>query len=141
MKSVDSFHFIESLGLIIVSHHSQMQQQNVESILKEFETNPFFSKADKVLIDMRKAEIKVDLDEIKETSALVYSNLNDKGIDKFALLVDTPQINKVVEFVKAYQESSKYQVFPNLEGAMHWLKIPAERKNQIEVKLGYLEKQ
>ncbi len=78
MNSGDSFHFIESLGLIIVSHHSKMQQQNVVGILNEFEVNPFFAKAVMVLIDMRKAEIRVDSDEIKETSSLVFKKLNDK---------------------------------------------------------------
>ena len=140
MNSGDSFHFIESLKMIIVSHHSNVEQQNVESILNEFDTNPYFLKANLALIDMRKANIKVDSEVIKETSSLVYKKLNDKGIDKLAILIDTPQINKVVEYVKAYQQSSKYQVFANLEGAMHWLKIPADRKEQIEVKLNYLTK-
>lgn len=76
-----------------------MQQQNVETLLKEFDTNPFFAEAEKVLIDMRKADIKVDIDEIKETSSLVYAKLNDKNIEKFAILIDAPQINKVVEYV------------------------------------------
>lgn len=138
MISGNSYHFIESLRLLIVCHHSKMRQQNVESILREFETNPFFAQADKVLIDMRKAEIKVDSDEIKATSSLVYKKLNGKNIEKYAILIDAPQINKVVEYVKTYQQSSKYQVFAILEGAMHWLKIPAERKEQIEVKLAYL---
>lgn len=140
MNSGDSFHFIESMGLMIVSHHSKMHKRNVEGILNEFGVNPYFAKADKVLIDMRKAEIKVNSDEIKATSSLVFNKLNDKKIKKFAILVHTPQINKVVEFVKAYKESSKYQVFARLEGAMHWLKIPAGRKEQIELKLNYLEK-
>lgn len=140
MNSGDSFHFIESLKLIVVSHHSNVEQQNVESILNEFDTNPYFSSADKVLIDMRKAEIKVDSEVIKKTSTLVYNKLSGKGIQNLAILIDTPQINKVVEYVKAYQQSSKYQVFANLEGALHWLKIPADRKEQIEVKLNYLEK-
>jgi len=140
MSLGDSFHFIESLKLIVVSHHSNVEQQNVERILNEFDTNPYFLKADKALIDMRKANIKVDSEAIKETSSLVYQKLNDKGIDKLAILIDTPQINKVVEYVKAYQQSSKYQVFANLEGALHWLKIPADRKEQIEVKLNYLTK-
>ncbi len=140
MISGDSFHFIECLKLLIVSHHNKMQRQNVENLLKEFDTNPFFDQADKVLIDMRKADIKVDSDEIKATSSLVYAKLKDKNIDKLAILIDAPQINKVVEYVKAYQQSSKYQVFANLESAMHWLKIPAERKEQIEVKLTYLTK-
>ncbi len=60
-------------------------------------------------------------------------------IKKLAILINAPQINMVVEYVKAYQQSSKYQVFDNLDGAMHWLKIPAERKDQIKVKLDYLE--
>lgn len=140
MNADDNFHFIESLGLIIVSHHNTLKQQNIETILNEFDDNPFFAKGIKVLVDMRKANIKVNSDEIKEISSLVYEKINDKQIEKIAILIDTSQINKVVEFVKSYQQSSKYQVFPNLEGAMHWLKIHMERKEQIEIKLEYLVK-
>jgi len=68
---------------------------------------------------------------------------NNKILKKYWLnlkLTHTLQkINKVVEFIKAYKQSSKFQVFPNIEGVMHWLKIPNERKMQIEVKLDYLE--
>lgn len=138
MNTDDSFHFIESLGLIIVSHHHTLQQKNIEKILNEFEVNPFFSKGVKVLIDMRKADIKANQDEIKEISSLVFEKINDKKIEKLAILTGTPQINKVVEFVKAYQQSTKYQVFSNLEGALHWLKIPMDRKERINITLDYL---
>jgi hypothetical protein len=139
MNSGDSFHFIESLNLIIISHHDTLEQKNIEKVLTEFEVNPYLAKGVNVLIDVRKANITVKLEEIKAISSLVFAKLNGSKIEKQAILTDTPQINKVVEFVKAYQQSSKYQVFANLEGAMHWLKIPHERKMQIEVKLDYLE--
>lgn len=138
MNTGDSFHFIESLSLIIISHHDVLQQQNIEKVLAQFEVNPFFAKGVNILIDVRKANITVYLDEIKAISTLVYTKLNDSRIEKLAILTDTPQINKVVEFVKSYKQPSKYQVFANIEGAMHWMKIPNERKTQIEVKLDYL---
>lgn len=139
MNTNDSFHLIESLNLLIVSHHNTLHQRNVETILHEFDVNPFFAKGVIVLIDMRKADIMVDSDEIKEVSSLIFKKFNDRNIKKLAILIDAPQINKVVEFVKLYQQSCKYQVFANLESAMHWLKIPSERKEQIEVKLEYLQ--
>lgn len=140
MNSGDSFHFVESLGLIIVSHHDALQQQNIDKVLSEFEVNPYFAKGVNVLIDVRKANIVSNMEEIKAISLLVYRKLNGSKLEKLAILTDTPQLNKVVKFVKVYKQSSKYQVFPNLEGAMHWLKIPMNRKTQIEVKLDYLEK-
>lgn len=136
----DNFHIIESLNLLLVSHHSTFKKENIESILNEFDVNPFFTNGVKALIDMRKAVILANMDEIKEISVLVFEKLKDRNIDKLAILIDTSQINKVVEFVKAYQQSSNYQVFAKLEGALHWLKIPSERKEQIEVKLDYLER-
>lgn len=139
MNTSDSFHLFESLNLLIISHHTTFHQHNIETVLNEFEVNPYFTKGINVLIDMRKAEIMLDADEIREISKLVFSKLSDKEIEKFAILVDTPQMNKVVEFVKAYQQSSKYQVFPILEAAMHWLKIPSDRKEQIEIKLNFLQ--
>jgi len=66
MISGDSFHFIESLRVLIVCHHSKMQQHNVETLLKEFDTNTFFDQAEKILIDIRKAEIKVDFESLKK---------------------------------------------------------------------------
>ena len=66
MSLGNGYNFIESLRLLIVSHHNKMHQQNGERVLNEFDTNTFFDQAEKILIDIRKAEIKVDFESLKK---------------------------------------------------------------------------
>jgi len=138
MYSNENFHIIESLGLIIVSHNNLLNQQSVEKIITEIKENPFFKEEYFVLIDIRNSYIKMTSEEVENMSDYVYDNLNETGLKKFAILASALQLNKAVEFVLNYKQSSKYQVFSTLEAALYWLKIPLQRKSQIEIKLDYL---
>ncbi|NQU33825.1 MAG: hypothetical protein HQ521_11360 [Bacteroidetes bacterium] len=138
MNSNENFHIIESLGLTLVSHTKILNQQSIEAIISGLVQNPFFRDKFLVLIDIRDADIKMTSNEIVISSQLVYEGLKETGIKKFAILASAAQMNKAVEFVHAYRESSKYQVFSSLNATLYWLGITIERKSQIQVKLDYL---
>ena len=139
MHSNENFHIIESLGLIIVSHNHLLDQISVEKIINEIKSNPFFKEEYFVLIDIRRANIKMNSEDIQDLSNYVYDILKETVLKKFAILASESQMNKTVEFIRAYRESSKYQIFLSLHAALSWLSIPVERKHQVQVKLNYLE--
>lgn len=140
MPKAENIHIIESLRLVIVTHNSLLNQQSVSNVITELGSNPFFQEEYFVLIDIRNADTNLTIEEIEHLSSFVYENLNETGLKKFAILATKSQINKTVHFVRNYKHSSKYQVFSSLEPALFWLKIPQERKSQIEIKLDYLHR-
>lgn len=140
MPKAENIHIIESLRLLIVAHNSLLNQQSVGNVIAELKTNPFFTEDYFVLIDIRNADTKLTIEEIEDLSSFVYKNIDGTGLKKFAILATKSQTNKTVHFVRNYKHSSKYQVFSTLEAALFWLKIPQDRKSQIEIKLDYLHK-
>ncbi len=90
-----------------------------------------------VLIDIRKAIIELDSDEIADLSNFVYEHLGHTSLRKFAILSPNAHLSKTVQFVRNYKHSSKYQVFTTLEPLLNWLKIPQSRKRQIQIKLDH----
>lgn len=140
LSSSENLHIIESLGLIIVSHNNLLDQQSVERVITDLKRNPFFRKEYSILIDIRNANTDLNFVEIEDLSQFVFDNIDDTGLNKFAILASESLLNKAVQYVRSYKHSSKYQVFSALEPALHWLKVPQDRKPQIELKLGYLSK-
>jgi len=140
LSSSENLHIIESLGLIIVSHNNLLDQQSVERVINNLKSNPFFQKEYSILIDIRKANADLNFVEIEDLSQFVFENIDDTGLNKFAILTSDSLLNKAVQYVRSYKHSSKYQVFSALEPALHWLKVPQNRKPQIELKLGYLSR-
>ncbi|AHW62142.1 hypothetical protein SAMN05444285_105120 [Draconibacterium orientale] len=140
LSSSENLHIIESLGLIIVSHNNLLDQQSVERVITDLKSNPFFRKEYSILIDIRKANTGLNFAEIEDLSQFVFDHIDDTGLNKFAILASESLLNKAVQYVRSYKHSSKYQVFSALEPAMHWLKVPQDRKPQIELKLGYLSR-
>ena len=138
LSSSESLHIIESLGLIIVSYNNLLDQQSVEQVITNLKSNPFLRKEYFILIDIRNANTELNFVEIEDLSNFVFDNIDDTGLNKFAILASESLLNKAVQYVRSYKHSSKYQVFSALEPALHWLKVPQDRKTQIELKLGYL---
>lgn len=138
LSSSENLHIIESLGLIIVSHNNLLDQQSVERVITDLRNNPFFRKEYSILIDIRNANTELNFEEIEDLSQFVFDNIDDTGLNKFAILTSESLLNKAVQYVRSYKHSSKYQVFSALEPALHWLKVPQDRKSQIELKLSYL---
>ncbi|WP_297097143.1 hypothetical protein [uncultured Draconibacterium sp.] len=138
LSSSENLHIVESLGLIIVSHNNLLDQQSVERVINNLKSNPFFQKEYSILIDIRNASTELNFKEIEDLSHIVFDNIDDTGLNKFAILTSESLLNKAVQYVRSYKHSSKYQVFSALEPALYWLKVPQERKSQIELKLGYL---
>ncbi len=138
MPKAENIHIVESFRLVIVSHNGMLNKQSVSNVITELESNPFFQEEYFVLIDIRNADTNLTIDEIEDLSIFVYEKLNGTGVKKFAILATESQTNKTVHFVRNYKHSSKYQVFSMLEPALFWLKIPQDRKSQIEIKLDYL---
>ena len=138
LSSSENLHIIESLGLIIVSHNNLLDQQSVERVITDLKNNPFFRKEYSILIDIRKANTELNFVEIEDLSQFVFDNIDDTGLNKFAILTSESLLNKAVQYVRSYKHSSKYQVFSALEPALHWLKVPQDRKSQIDLKLSYL---
>ena len=138
LSSSENLHIIESLGLIIVSHNNLLNQQSVERVITDLKNNPFFRKEYSILIDIRKANADLNFVEIEDLSQFVFENIDDTGLNKFAILTSDSLLNKAVQDVRSYKHSSKYQVFSALEPALHWLKVPQGRKSQVELKLSYL---
>ena len=138
LSSSENLHIIESLGLIIVSHNNLLDQQSVERVITDLKSNPFFRKEYSILIDIRKANTGLNFAEIEDLSQFVFDNIDDTGLNKFAILASESLLNKAVQYVRSYKHSSKYQVFSALEPALHWLKVPQDRKFQIDLKLSYL---
>ncbi|WP_372649106.1 hypothetical protein [Draconibacterium sp.] len=138
LSSSENLHIIESLGLIIVSHNNLLNQQSVERVITDLKNNPFFRKEYSILIDIRKANTELNFVEIEDLSQFVFDNIDDTGLNKFAILTSELLLNKAVQYVRSYKHSSKYQVFSALEPALHWLKVPQDRKSQIDLKLSYL---
>ena len=140
LSSSENLHIIESLGLIIISHNNLLDQQSVERVITDLKSNPFFRKEYSVLIDIRNANTPLNFAEIEDLSQFVFENIDDTGLKKFAILASESLLNKAVQYVRSYKHSSKYQVFSALEPALHWLKVPQNRKTQIELKLAYLSR-
>lgn len=140
LSSSENLHIIESLGLIIVSHNNLLDQQSVERVITDLRNNPFFRKEYSILIDIRNAKADLNFVEIEDLSHFVFDNIDDTGLNKFAILTSESLLNKAVQYVRSYKHSSKYQVFSALEPAMHWLKVPQNRKTPIELKLAYLSR-
>ena len=138
LSSSENLHIIESLGLIIVSHNNVLDQQSVERVITDLKSNPFFRKEYSILIDIRKANTELNFEEIEDLSHFVFENIDDTGLKKFAILTSESLLNKAVQYVRSYKHSSKYQVFSALEPALHWLKVPQDRKSQVEIKLKHL---
>ena len=138
LSSSENLHIIESLGLIIVSHNNLLDQQSVERVITDLISNPFFRTEYSILIDIRNANTELNFAEIEDLSHFVFDNIDDTGLDKFAILASESLLNKAVHYVISYKHSSKYQVFSALEPALHWLKVPQDRKSQIDLKLSYL---
>ncbi|WP_372649824.1 hypothetical protein [Draconibacterium sp.] len=138
LSSSENLHIIESLGLIIVSHNNLLDQQSVERVITDLKSNPFFRKEYSILIDIRKANTGLNFAEIEDLSHFVFDKIDDTGLNKFAILTSESLLNKAVQYVRSYKHSSKYQVFSALEPALHWLKVPQDRKSQIDLKLSYL---
>ena len=138
LSSSENLHIIESLGLIIVSHNNVLDQQSVERVITDLKSNPFFRKEYSILIDIRKANTELNFEEIEDLSHFVFENIDDTGLKKFAILTSESLLNKAVQYVRSYKHSSKYQVFSALEPALHWLKVPQDRKFQVEIKLKHL---
>lgn len=138
LSSSENLHIIESLGLIIVSHNNLLDQQSVERVITDLKNNPFFRKEYSILIDIRNANTGLNFVEIEDLSHFVFDNIDDTGLNKFAILASESLLNKAVQYVRSYKHSSKYQVFSALEPALHWLKVPLDRKSQIDLKLSYL---
>lgn len=130
---------LESLSLVIVSHNSMLNEHSVGNVITELKNNPFFQEKYVVLIDIRNADTKISVDEIEKLSSFVYENLDGTDLKKLAILSTTQQINKTVQFVRNYKRSSKYQVFSTLDAALHWLKVPLQKKSEVEIKLQYLK--
>ena len=82
----------------------------------------------------------MNFEEIEDLSHFVFDNIDHTGLKKFAILASESQLNKAVQYVRSYKHSSKYQVFSALEPALHWQKVPQNRKTQIELKPGYLSR-
>uniref|UniRef100_UPI0032179BEC hypothetical protein n=1 Tax=uncultured Draconibacterium sp. TaxID=1573823 RepID=UPI0032179BEC len=140
LSSSENLHIIESLGLIIVSHNNVLDQESVERVITDLKNNPFFRTEYSILIDIRNANTELNFEEIEDLSHFVFDNIDETGLGKFAILASESQLNKAVQYVRSYRHSSKYQVYSRLEAALHWLKIPQNRKPQIEFKLGYLSR-
>ncbi|WP_319503275.1 hypothetical protein [uncultured Draconibacterium sp.] len=140
LSSSENLHIIESLRLIIVSHNNLLDQQSVERVITDLKSNPFFRKEYCILIDIRSANTELNFEEIEDLSNFVFDNIDDTGLNKFAILASESQLNKAVQYVRSYKHSSKYQVFSALEPVLHWLKVPQNRKTQIELKLAYLSR-
>ena len=140
MPKAENIHIIGSLGLLIVAHNSLLNMQSVSNVIIELKNNPFFQEEYSVLIDIRNADTNLTIEEIEDLSSFVYENLNGIEVKKFAIIATESQTNKTVHFVRNYKHSSKYQVFSTLEAALFWLKVPQDRKSQIEIKLNYLHK-
>ncbi len=140
MSSSENLHIIENLGLIIVSHNNLLDQQSVERVITDLKSNPFFRKEYSILIDIRNANTQLNFAEIEDLSHFVFDNIDHTGLKKFAILASESLLNKAVQYVRSYKHSSKYQVFSALEPALHWLKVPQNRKTQIELKLAYLSR-
>jgi len=138
MSSVENIHIIESLRLLLVSHHNLLNQESIGRTIAEVNTNPFFREEYLILIDIRNAKIEIDTDEIEELATFVFEKLGHTALQKFAVLASNAQTDKTVHFVRNYKHSSKYQIFSTLEAALNWLKIPQQRKSQIQLKLDYL---
>ncbi len=138
MSSLENLHIVESLGLLIVSHNNLVDQSSVDKIITKIKSNPFFKEEYFVLIDITKANIQQSSEDIENLSNFVYDNLKETGLKKFAILATSAQLNRAVEFVHNYKQSSKYQVFSTLEAALNWLRIPQQNKQQIEIKINYL---
>ncbi|WP_297098879.1 hypothetical protein [uncultured Draconibacterium sp.] len=138
LSSSENLHIIESLGLIIVSHNNLLDQQSVERVITDLKSNPLFRKEYSILIDIRKANTGLNFAEIEDLSHFVFDKIDDTGLNKFAILTSESLLNKAVQYVRSYKHSSKYQVFSALEPALHWLKVPQDRKSQIDLKLSYL---
>lgn len=139
MSSVENIHIIESLRLLLVYHHNLLNQKSIGRTIAEVHTNPFFREEYLILIDIRNAKIEIDTDEIEALATFVYEKLGHTALQKFAVLASNAQTSKTVQFVRNYKHSSKYQVFSTLEAALNWLKIPLQRKSQIQLKLDYLK--
>ncbi len=138
LSSSENLHIIESLGLIIVSHKNLLNQQSIEKVIFSLKGNPFFRKEYSILIDIRKAITELNFVEIEDLSHFVFDKIDNTGLNKFAILASESLLNKAVQYVRSYKHSSKYQVFSALEPALHWLKVPQDRKFQIDLKLSYL---
>lgn len=140
LSSSENLHIIESLGLIIVSHNSLLNQQSVDRVITNLKSNPFFRKEYSILIDIRNANTELSFEEIEDLSQFVFDNIEDTGLNKFAILASESQLNKAVQYVRSYRHSSKYQVFSKLEATLYWLKVPQDSKSQIELKLAYSDR-
>ena len=140
LSSDENIHIIESLRLIIVSHNNLLDQQSVERVITDLKSNPFFRKEYSILIDIRNANTQLNFAEIEDLSHFVFDNIDHTGLKKFVILASESLLNKAVQYVRSYKHSSKYQVFSALEPALHWLKVPQNRKTQIELKLAYLSR-
>ena len=138
LSSSENLYIIESLGLIIVSHNNLLNQQSVERVITDLKNNPFFRKEYSIFVDIRNANTELNFEEIEDLSQFVYDNIDDTGLNKIAILTSESLLNKAVQYVRSYKHSSKYQVFSALEPALHWLKVPQDRKSQIDLKLSYL---
>ena len=129
---------IENLGLGIISHSDILNQKSVENVVKSLICNPFFKNEYNVLIDIRNSVIEMNSEEIQVLSDLVYENLKETGIKKFAILASVIQTHKVVEFIHYNKESCKYRAFSSVTAALTWLGIPIEKRPQVKIKLAYL---
>jgi len=139
MSSVENIHIIESLRLLLVSNHDLLNQESIGRTIAEVHINPFFREEYIILIDIRNAKIEIDTDEIEELATFVFEKLGHTALQKFAVLATNAQTDKIVQFVRSYRHSSKYQVFSTFEAALNWLKIPQQRKSQVQLKLDYLK--
>ncbi|WP_319590195.1 hypothetical protein [uncultured Draconibacterium sp.] len=138
LSSSENLYIIESLGLIIVSHNNLLNQQSVERVITDLKNNPFFRKEYSILVDIRNANTELNFEEIEDLSQFVFDNIDDTGLNKIAILTSESLLNKAVQYVRSYKHSSKYQVFSALEPALHWLKVPQDRKSQVEIRLKHL---
>ncbi|WP_163717592.1 hypothetical protein [Mangrovibacterium lignilyticum] len=121
---------------MIISHRNLLNKETIGRIITEINAIPFLREDYFVLIDIRKAIIELDSDEIADLSNFVYDQL-DHRLQKFAILSPNAHLSKTVQFVRNYKHSSKYQVFTTLEPLLNWLKVPQSRKYQIQIKLDY----
>ena len=137
MRDIYKYLILNDIGLIIQYHQNNLTYDGIKklklAIIKDKGFNPDFG----FIVDCRKANIAMNIEELIEYGAWVAENLKLNGLKRIVLLTRTPaQVAKSTIYALNEKIAPlNYQVFSTMEASLEWLHIDPAFTDRVEMEI------
>lgn len=136
MDNLYLYTILPPLHLIIQYHEGSVEFNATCDLKRRILADPAFEPHYKTIIDFRRAELNVNLDELRKYRELLSRTYINKEFPstRYAIISDSPRSTALsLSFTgPPLVGRVHYKVFSSLPAAARWLLIPSDTHNAVE---------